>query len=126
MRTKLGKSISAEDFMWKFLPPGLRDVFDIVNVKKTDTEFHIWLDEKREITEEDEIRGTVVGKGFTDYTTIQDHLTRGRRTFLHLRKCKWLDKSTGEIFSYDIDYPNEDGTTLTRELVAFLKGEDRD
>lgn len=50
----------------------------------------------------------------------------GRKTFLHLRKCKWLDKSTGEIFSYYIDYPNEDGTTLTSELVAFLKGEGRD
>lgn len=126
MNTKLGKSISKEDFMWEFLPPGLREVFDIVNVKKTDTEFHIWLDEIRVITEEDERKGCVVGKGYTDYRTIQDHLTRGRKTFLHLRKCKWLDRSTGEIFSYDIDYANEDGTTLTRELVAFLKGEDRD
>lgn len=126
MNTKLGKSISKEDFMWEFLPAGLRDVFDIVNVKKTDTEFHIWLDEKREITEEDALKGSVIGKGYTDYCTIQDHLIRGRRTFLHLRKCKWLDKSTGEIFSYDIDYANEDFTTLTRELVAFLKGEDRE
>lgn len=122
MNTKLGKSISKEDFMWEFLPAGLRDVFDIVNVKKTDTEFHIWLDEKREITEEDALKGSVIGKGYTDYCTIQDHLIRGRKTFLHMRKCKWLDKSTGEIFSYNIDYANEDFTTLTRELVAFLKG----
>ena len=123
---KLGKSISKEDFMWEFLPQGLRDVFEIVNVQKTEKEFHIWLDEIREISQEDEGKGCIVGKGYTDYCTIQDHLTRGRQTYLHLRKCKWLDKSTGEIFSYDIDYPNEDGTTLTRELVAFLKGEDRD
>ena len=126
MEMKLGKSISKEDFMWEFLPQGLRDVFEIVNVQKTEKEFHIWLDEIREISQEDEDKGCIVGKCYTDYCTIQDHLTRGRQTYLHLRKCKWLDKSTGEIFSYDIDYPNEDGTTLTRELVAFLKGEDRD
>lgn len=126
MKKIIGKTISKEDFMWEFLPPGLREVFDIVNVKKTDTEFHIWLGEIREITEEDERKGSVIGKGYTEYCTIQGHLTRGRKTFLHLRKCKWLDKSTGEIFTYEIDYANEDGTTLTRELVAFLKGEDRD
>lgn len=44
--------------------------------------------------------------------------------FLHLRKCKWLDKDTGEIFSYDIDYCQEEGTLLSADLVAFLKGED--
>ena len=105
--------------MWEFLPSGLRDVFEIVNVKKTESEFHIWLDESSEISPEDKETGCVVGKGYTDYCTIQDHLTRGRQTYLHLRKCKWLDKSTGEIFSYDVDYPNEDGTVLTRKLVAF-------
>ena len=113
-----------EDFIWEFLPVGLKGVFEVVNVKKTDTEFHIYLDEIRQKCEEDRYRHAVVGKGYTDYCTIQDHLTRGRATFLHLRKCKWLDKETGEIFSYDIDYVNEDGTLLSPELAAFLKGED--
>ena len=113
-----------EDFIWEFLPQGLKGVFEVVNVKKTDSEFHIYLDEIRQKCEEDRYRHSVVGKGYTYYCTIQDHLTRGRATFLHLRKCKWLDKDTGEIFSYDIDYVNEDGTLLSRELAAFLKGED--
>lgn len=124
MKMKLGKSISKEDFMWAFLPAGLREVFDIVNVQRTETEFHIWLDEIRQVSEEDENDPNIVGKGYTDYKIIQDHLTRGLPTFLHLRKCKWLNKSTGTIFTYDIDFINEEGTTLSRELVAFLKGED--
>ena len=45
---------------------------------------------------------------------------RGLPTLLHLRKCKWLDKDTGEIFSYDIDYADEESTRLA-EFVAFLK-----
>ena len=37
---------------------------------------------------------------------------------LHMRKCKWLDKDTGEIFSYDIDYYDEEGTRLSAEFFA--------
>lgn len=112
-----------EDFIWEFLPQGLKGVFDIVNIRKTETEFHIYLDEIREKSEEDTDNASIIGKGYTDYCMIQDHLTRGRATFLHLRKCKWLNKDTGEIFSYNIDYEQEDGTRLTKELVSFLKGQ---
>lgn len=49
---RLGKSICKEDFMWAFLPADLREVFDIVNVERTETEFHIWLDESRQANEE--------------------------------------------------------------------------
>ena len=113
-----------EEFIWEFLTHCLKGVFEVVNVQKRDKEFHIYLDEIRQKFEEDRYRHAVVGKGYKDYCNIKDHLTRGRDTFLHLRKCKWLDKDTGEIFSYDIDYVNEDGTLLSRELAAFLKGED--
>lgn len=113
-----------EDFIWEFLPSVLKGVFEIKNVRKTATEFHVYLDEIRQKGDDDRWNKLLVGKGYTEYSTIQDHLTRGRATFLHLRKCKWLDKETGEIFSYDIDYEQEDGTQLSRELVSFLKGKD--
>ncbi len=56
-----------------------------------------------------------------DYRTIQDYPIRGRATYLHVRKRKWLDKSTGEIFSYQWDISEFDGTRLNAEFVAFLK-----
>lgn len=59
--------------------------------------------------------------GFGDYRTIQDYPIRGRATYLHVRKRKWLDKSTGEIFSYQWDISEFDGTRLNAEFVAFLK-----
>ncbi|MBT9896736.1 transposase family protein, partial [Phocaeicola massiliensis] len=46
---------------------------------------------------------------------------RGRATYLHVRKRKWLDKSSNEIFSYDWDLSEFDGTRLNSEFVSFLK-----
>lgn len=102
----------------------MKGLFEIKDIRKTATEFHIYLDEIRRKGDADRWNKFLVDKGYTGYCTIQDHLTRGRSTYLHLRKCKWLDKETGEIFSYDIEYEQEDGTQLTKELVAFLKSED--
>lgn len=46
---------------------------------------------------------------------------RGRATYLHVRKRKWLDKDTGEIFSYEWDLSEYDETHLNAEFVVFLK-----
>ena len=54
-------------------------------------------------------------------TPIQDYPIRGRATYLHVRKRKWLDKSSNEIFSYDWDLSEFDGTRLNSEFVSFLK-----
>ena len=37
------------------------------------------------------------------------------------RKRKWLDKVFNEIFSYDWDLSELDGTRLNSEFVSFLK-----
>ena len=55
------------------------------------------------------------------FTLTQDYPIRGRATYLHVRKRKWLDKSSNEIFSYDWDLSEFDGTRLNSEFVSFLK-----
>ena len=114
----------ADDMIWEFLPKGLKDVFKIVNVERQSSAFHVWLDELRQKSYEARHNHSIVGKGYTEYCTIQDMPIRGLPTMLHMRKCKWLDKDTGEIFSYDIDYYDEDGTRLSTEFVSFLKVHD--
>lgn len=96
-----------------------------MKVERQAASFHVWMDEIRQKSYEDRNNLHIVGKGYTDYCTIQDMPIRGLPTYLHMRKCKWLDKDIGEIFSYDIDYYEEEGTRLSAEIVAFLKGEDR-
>lgn len=103
------------------LPDVLIDNFDVDRFEKTDTRFDIWLDEKKVQMREDKYNNSVIAYGFGEYHTIQDFPIRGRATYLHVRKRKWLDKTSGEIFSYDWDVSEFDGTRLNAEFVAFLK-----
>jgi transposase len=114
------------EMIWMCLPQGLEDLFEIVRFERTDQAYDIWLDEKKERSKEDCHNPNIVAKGYTDYAVIQDYPLRGRPLYLHIRKNKWWNKLTGEIFSYNIELPNENGTRLSAEFVAFLKDEGRD
>lgn len=103
------------------LPDVLIDNFDVVSFDKTDSRFDIYLDEKKVQMREDKKYGNVISHGFGDYHVIQDFPIRGRATYLHVRKRKWLDKDTCEIFSYEWDLSEFDETRLNAEFVSFLK-----
>ena len=45
---------------------------------------------------------------------------RRSSVYLHVRKRKWLDRSSGEIFSYGRDLSGFDSTRLNAVLVAFF------
>ena len=77
------------------------------------------LGEKKKLSDEDYRNPNIVARGYTDYVTIQDYPMRGRPVFLHMRKNKWWDKQTNEIFSYNLELPNDEGTRLSAEFVAF-------
>ena len=111
------------DLLRELLPSEIVDNFDIVRFEKTKERFDIWFDEKRIQDEEDAVNENIIAYGFGDYKSIQDFPLRGRFTHLHLRKRKWLDKSTGEIFSYSIDTSEYEGTRLNAEFGDFLKEE---
>ena len=103
------------------LPDVLIDNFEVVNFEKTDSRFDIYLDEKKVQMREDKENSSVISHGFGEYRVIQDFPIRGRATYLHVRKRKWLDKDTGEIFSYEWELSEYDETRLNAEFVAFLK-----
>ncbi|MGN0029060.1 MAG: hypothetical protein ACI35Q_04925 [Marinilabiliaceae bacterium] len=44
---------------------------------------------------EDRGNRSVTAYGFGEYHTIQDFPIRGRTTYLHVRKRKWLDRGSG-------------------------------
>ena len=73
------------------LPDVLIDNFDVDRFEKTDLRFDIWLDEKKVQLREDKKDGAVIAYGFGAYHTIQDFPIRGRATYLHVRKRKWLE-----------------------------------
>lgn len=115
--------MKTEDAFWMFLPEGLEELFKMVRFEKTEKSYDIWLDEKKKLSDEDFRNPNIVARGYTDYFMIQDFPMRGRPLYLHMRKNKWWDKETNEIFSYSLELPNEEGTRLSKEFVDFLKYE---
>ena len=115
--------MTTSEAFWRFLPAGLEDLFEMVKFEYSDTAYNIWLDEKKKLSDEDFRNPNIVARGYTEYFTIQDYPMRGRPVFLHMRKNKWWDKATNEIFSYNLELPNEEGTRLSAEFVSFLKYE---
>lgn len=113
--------MKSDQLLRAILPDVLIDNFDVVDYAKTDTRFDIWLDEKKVMMREDKKSSNVISHGFGDYRVIQDFPIRGRATFLHVRKRKWLDKNTGEVFSYEWELSDFDETRLNAEFVSFLK-----
>mgnify|MGYP001529769363 FL=1 len=101
-----------ERLLRAILPDVLIDNFDIVNFDKSADRFDIYLDEKKVQLKEDKTNPDIISYGFGEYRIIQDYPIRGRATYLHVRKRKWLDKSSNEIFSYDWDLSEFDGTRL--------------
>jgi hypothetical protein len=110
-----------DDLLRAILPDVLIDNFDVDCFEKTDTRFDIWLDEKKVQLRADKNDADIISYGFGEYHAIQDFPIRGRATYLHVRKRKWLDKSSGEIFSYDWDLSEHERTRLNAEFVSFLK-----
>lgn len=111
------------DILREILPAEIVDNFDLVLYEKTACQFDIWCDEKKVQPDTDASNPNIVSNGFCDYKCIQDYPLRGRPTHLYLRKRKWLDKESGEIFSYCLDTSEYKGTRLNAEFVSFLKGE---
>lgn len=111
-----------EDMMWAFLPLDLRECFEVVDIERSASSIDVWLDERREKSEEDASNSNIVSHGFTPYRRIQDQMAQGVPVYLHMRKCRWRDKESNRVFSYEIDFHNAPRTELSQGLANFLKG----
>ncbi len=105
-------------------PPLLTEYFEFVDYQESEGRLDYWLDECDYMEREDYKKGSVHPYGFSPAKTIQDFPIRGRSVYLHIRRRKWLDRSTGEIFSYTYDDLSVEGTKLSPGFVAFLKESD--
>ena len=114
--------VNSEDILRLFLPSWLFDHFELEKFTQEEFRIDVYLSEKKIIPEQ--VSGTLISHGFTDYSIVQDFPIKGKAVHLHLRRRKWLNKDTGEIISrqFDIHY---EGTRLTKEFVAFLKESNR-
>ncbi|PWG79262.1 ISAon1 family transposase N-terminal region protein [Pararcticibacter amylolyticus] len=105
------------------LPEGLTELFEVDRTEKKDGQIHLYLSQKNEPPAGYD-RSDLLSKGFFDEITVRDFPLRGKACFLHLKRRKWIHKRTGSVIFHDWNQV-ADGTRMTIELAAFLKGFDR-
>ena len=101
------------------LPDFLADHFEVVSSINTEEILHLYFEEKSKPPEEFN-SFELVSKGFMGEITIQDFPLRGKYVYLHIKRRRWTNKSTGEIIKRDWSLVAK-GTRMTQEFAAFLK-----
>lgn len=104
------------------LPSELVDQFELVRIEPMTDGTHLFLDQRNIPPGECEGH-RLESKGFVDQAILRDFPLRGKACFLHLRRRKWYDHTTGRSVYSSWDSVAE-GTRLTAEFAAFLKGSD--
>ena len=113
--------MKTEQLLRCIFPEILADYFDVIDIQESISQIDFWLDERNFMEEADRKAGTVSSYGFTAERVVQDFPLRGKPVYLHVRRRKWRDSSTGEIFSYSYDDLTAEGSKLSPEFVSFLK-----
>ena len=113
--------MKTEQLLRGIFPEILADYFDVIDIQESISQIDFWLDERNFMEKADRKTGTVSSYGFTAERVVQDFPLRGKSVYLHVRRRKWRDSSTGEIFSYSYDDLTAEGSKLSPEFVSFLK-----
>lgn len=101
------------------LPSFLVEHFELTKSEQKGERLHLYFEEKSKVPNELAKR-QLVSKGFYNEISIQDFPLRGKYVFLHVKRRRWTDKSTGEIVFREWKEV-EEGTRMTNEFAAFLK-----
>lgn len=105
---------------WELLlPEGMLTYFEVSAVSKNEEGYWISLVEK-ELTLSETVGRKIHSKGFHIETTIKDFPLRGKACYLKVKRRRWLDETTGKVFSRDWDLVAK-GTRMTQEFASFLK-----
>lgn len=108
------------DLLKLILPEFLLEHFTYdKSVSKGEEELHLYFSEINKTPSEYE-KDLLESKGFYDEITIQDFPLRGRYVYLHLKRRRWLNKTTAKLVSRNWDVVSK-GTRMTEEFASFLK-----
>ena len=80
---------------------------------------HLYFEE-RNVTPKEEAFRALIAHGFHKQVTIQDFPLRGNTVYLHVKRRRWLDKTTNKVVQRDWNLVAQ-GTRMTTEFAAFLK-----
>lgn len=111
--------METSDLLAYFLPEGILTYFDIRKVTDQDSKLIISLEEKP-LTSEELSNRHLHSKGFYPAVEIQDFPIRKRACYFKVKRRRWIDIDTGELYTRDWNLV-EKGTKMTSEFALFLK-----
>jgi len=111
--------INYTDLLKLILPTELFKYFDVVRVHSANDTIDVYLDEKP-VKPTNYNERDLESKGFHASATIRDFPIREKAVFLHVRRRRWLVKSTSQVISNKWDTV-EQGTQYTKGFASFLK-----
>lgn len=110
---------SSLDILKLFLPEGLLDYFDLVGSESLSGSLYLFLEEK--LDSPSELKHLHLhSKGLMNEIQVQDFPIRGKAVYLKIKKRRWEDPNTGQIYTRDWSLVAS-GTRITAEFGAFLK-----
>lgn len=112
-------SAADKTFLDLILPQGILEYFLLTDFTSSTSEVCLYLEEKNVIPEEYS-SDKVLSKGFFDEITVQDFPLRGKAVYLHIRRRRWLNQTTGAVVFRDWNMVAQ-GTRMTTEFASFLK-----
>jgi len=112
-------SAADKNFLDLILPQGILEYFLLTDFTSTSSEICLYLEEKNVIPEEYR-SDKLISKGFFDEITVQDFPLRGKAVYLHIRRRRWLNQTTGAVVFRDWNMVAQ-GTRMTTEFASFLK-----
>lgn len=107
------------DLLKFILPELLVTHFTVTKHNTEQKTLHLFLEEKKDIPIEVSDRA-LIAHGFHKEIVIQDFPLRGKHVYLHIKRRRWLDKSTKQVVQRDWGLVAQ-GTRMTIEFAAFLK-----
>jgi len=102
-----------------FLPEGILTYFEIVEVKEKNDRLTFVLEEKP-LSKEEQSANHLHSKGFYPTAQIQDFPIRRKACYLEVKRRRWINTQTNELYSRDWDLVAK-GTRMTSEFAFFLK-----
>jgi len=110
---------SLQKLVGYILPEELHQYFDIQKIEEKEQELHIYLEEQLVIPTQ-YLGDDLISKGFHDEVEIKDFPIRDKGVLYHVRRRRWLNRSTGAVVSRDWQLVAK-GTHYTQGFASFLK-----
>jgi len=121
--SRMKKEIS-KSLLELLAPEVIIDHFELVSIRENSDCFILEFEELAEMIPTELTGCEVKLSGFTNKIELHTFPQKGKSTYLHIKRRKWEDKSTGKSYSNHYDLHKE-GMKATDELGDFLKKNDR-